>query len=351
MAKRFSNTLTYGDVERSFRKKDFAPVYLFYGEEDLLIGETVDLLVQNSLDAAARQFNLDIVHGNEITASQLILLASAYPMAAERRVVIVREFDRLSNKEPLLRYLDRPSLSTSLVLIASRPDFRVKVFKTLSEKAATVRFSHLSERDVPTWITTRIEKGGKSISPDAVDLIRTYVGTSLREIQNEMDKLMIYVGERRIISADDVNAVVGMSKQFNIFELQHALGAGDPARAQEILKHMLDAGEGSTGIVVMLTRYFQKLWIIRDCLERKLPKQEIVGALQLSPGQAYYIDTEIEVAKKFASGRLERAFLALVDADERLKTSNGDEKMVMTLLVHQLSSGTTMAALGLANER
>ncbi len=346
MAKRSTTALGFGDVESSFRKKDFAPLYLFYGEEDLLVNEAVDLLIRNAIDDATRQFNLDILYGSEIGAAELVSLAATFPMMSERRVIVVREFDKLPGRDALLPYIERPSPTTSLVLTALRPDFRVKIFKVLAEKATTVEFGRLYDNEILQWITRRVESLGKNVSPEAAELIPAYVGRSLREIQNEIDKLVIYVGGKRSISVGDVNAVVGMSKQFNIFELQNAIGSHNPARAHEILEHMLDAGEGATGMVIMLAKYFQKLWLIQDCLERKVPKQEIAAALRLSPKQLYFLENELRVAKAISRHEIEESFRALAQADERLKTSGGEEKMVMTLLLHQILAREPKPDLG-----
>ncbi len=351
MAKRAANTIDYDQVERSLRNRDFAPLYFFSGDEDLLVDEAVDLLIRSALDDAARQFNLDVVYGSEISAGEIVAVASSFPMMSERRVVIVREFDKLSNKDALIPYIERPVPSTSLVLIAARPDFRVKIFKLLAEKATTVEFRRLYENEIPPWISKRMERTGKAISPEAAELIPAYVGRSLREIQNEIEKLVIYVGDRQSVSVEDVNAIVGMSKQFNVFELQNAVGARNLARAQEIMEHMHDTGEGVTGIVIMLTKYFQKLWLIQDCLERKVPKQEIAAALRLSPKQLYFLENELRTAKAISREEIERSFRALVEADERLKTSGGEEKMAMTLLLHQLFFREPKPGFGPSGER
>jgi DNA polymerase-3 subunit delta len=102
----------------------------------------------------------------------------------------------------------------------------------------------------------RCEGTGVSITPEAATLIHSYVGRSLRELQNELDKLSLFIGKRAMIGVDDVNAVVGMSRQFNVFELQASVGAKEYARALEIVGHLLEAGESAVGLVTMLTRYY-----------------------------------------------------------------------------------------------
>ncbi|HEV8537348.1 MAG TPA: DNA polymerase III subunit delta [Bacteroidota bacterium] len=323
-------------LERAIEKKDFAPIYLLYGEEELLLEETLQQLINAAVDEATGSFNLDIVYGNEIEGTRVASLASTFPMMAERRVVVVREFDKLANKDSLIPYLDRPSPSTSLVLVAAKPDFRLKFYKSVKEKGVAVEFKQLYDSDIPRWINKRVTRLGKSISVEACQLMQSYVGRSLREIQNEIDKLMIYVGERASIEVGDISALVGVSRQFNVFELQNAVGARNATRALEILEHMLDAGEQPIGIIVMLTRYVQKLWVLRDCVARGMSDQAIAGVLKISPKAAYFLEAEKRAAGKFSDSEIERCFTFLRRADERLKTSDGDAKLIMTLLLYHI---------------
>jgi DNA polymerase-3 subunit delta len=182
----------------------------------------------------------------------------------------------------------------------------------------------------------RCEGAGLSISPEAAALMHSYVGRSLRELQNELDKLSLYVGKRGKIGIDDVSAVVGMSRQFNVFELQASVGAKEYGRALEIVGHLLEAGESAIGLVTMLTRYYGRLWIIADCLRRRMSNKEIAAALKYSPRQAYYLEAEVKSVKRFSPGEIEAGFRALLEADERLKTSQGSVPVIMTLLLHRL---------------
>ena len=336
MASSRSEGSTYEDFIRLVRQKTFVTLYVFHGDEELLIEESVDLLVDAALDVGAKDFNLDILYGSETDARSIHALASAFPLMSDRRVVIVREFEKLSNKDLLLPYIGNPSPSTVLVLVAARPDFRTKFYKTLEEAAMVVECRQLWENDIPIWIGSRVEKLGKAITPDACRLIQAYVGRSLREIQNEIDKLFIYVGDKKTIDAQDVNAVVGLTKQYNIFELQNAIGAKDASRAMEVVERMLEMGEKPLGMIIMLTRFYQKLWSIQEYVTQRMKPQEIATALKLSSKQAYRIDADIRIARALTGSGIERAFEALTEADERLKSSNGDERLVMTLLVHSL---------------
>jgi DNA polymerase-3 subunit delta len=293
----------------------------------------VELLIAQAIDPSMKGFNLDVVHGNAIDGKGIVALASAFPMMAERRVVLVRDFDSTGGKDALLPYLDRPLASTSLVCISSKPDFRLKSFRAMKASGVVVTFNPLYDDKIPAWISQRIDSKGKRATPEACQLLQAYVGRSLREIQNEIDKLFVYVGDKRLIDGDDVNSVVGMTKQFNIFELQRAIGQRNVGRSMEILERMLDAGESPIGMIVMLTRYFQKLWLLQDVRKSGRSSGEIAGLLKVN---AIHAQEYLAAASKFTDAELQSCFEALLQADEALKSTSTDQRLVMTLMLFQL---------------
>jgi DNA polymerase-3 subunit delta len=311
----------------------FDPLYLMYGEEDFLLEEAITALVTTAVAESARSFNLDILYGSETTADRLLALASSYPMMSDRRVVIVREFDRLANKDQLLPYIRKPLASTVFVLLAAKPDFRTKFYQELRGKATLCECRPLYEDKIPVWISQRVREMGKKISPDAAALLQQYIGRSLREIQNELEKLFIYVGAAPSITLDDVQRLVGVSRQYNIFELQKALGHKQLPRAIEILETMLRNGESATAVIVMLTKYLQKLWLLHDPAVRALGDAQLPSALGTYPS---YLPEFKSAARNFTPAEIEHCFSALTRTDEILKSSIMTEKTAMTMLLFAL---------------
>jgi len=340
MAKVKTKGSTFEDFEASFREKKFAPLYLFFGEETLLIDEITRMLVDHAVEEATKSFNLDVVYGSDVSGKDIAGMASSFPMMGERRVVLVREFDKTVNKESLLPYFERPSASTVLALLSVKPDFRNKVFKTLKDVATIGEFRQLYENEVPAWVVKRVQRMDKKITPDAAQLIHTYVGRSLRDIQNEIEKLCIYIGEKTTIESDDVNRVVGLSRQFNIFELQKTIGQQKLAHAVGILEKMLQAGESPIGIVVMLTRYFQKLWLAQELLSQRQTEYEVAASLGMSP---IFVKELTNAAQRYSSTHVQYCFFRLKEADAALKSSGMEARTVMTVLICGLIRGDGIA--------
>jgi len=324
---------TYNDLRAAIARKEFAPVYLFHGEEDFLADEAITLIVDAALTVDERGFNLDVMYGIDADARDVISHASSFPMMAERRVVVVHEFDRLSGKEIFTPYIERPSPTTVLILDSEKPDFRKKPYITAKKHGVVVECNPLREYQVPGWISDRVRMRGKTIEPDASKMLTAYIGSSLREIDNEIEKLYSFTAERRTISADDVAAVVGVSRQYNIFELQRAVGLKDVPRSTEILQRMLDAGDSPTMIIVMLTRYFAALWKLSQLQGKQGTPQQQASAVGVHP---FYLKEYLEALTRFSLNEIEESFLILTDTDERLKSTSTEEEILMHLALAQI---------------
>jgi DNA polymerase III subunit delta len=322
--------LTFDDLRSALAQRKFAPVYLFYGEEDFLAEEATDLIVNSAMSPEQQGFNLDVVYGSDADARDILSHASSFPMMADRRVVVVRELDKLVNKELLSSFLEQPSPSTCLVLHSTKPDFRKKPYVTAKRSAIVVKFERIREYQIAGWIGKRVKQQGREIDQEAMKILAAYVGPSLREIQNELDKLYIFVQEKQAISSDDIRAVVGVSKEYNIFELQNAVGAKNLARSTEILSRMMDSGESPILIIIMLTRYFTTLWKLYDLRRRGIT--ELASGIGVNP---YFLKDYVAAVGNYAVAELEHSFEALVAADEQLKSSLVDPAQVMqNMLVH-----------------
>jgi DNA polymerase-3 subunit delta len=327
----------YVDFIEATKGKKYAPVYLFIGEEDFLSEECVGRVINELLTADTKAFNLDIVYGSKADASQVMAHAASFPMMSDRRVVVIKEFDKLisddSIKELVSTYIAHPLESTCLVLLAEKPDFRTKPFADLKKNGAVFSFNTLYDNQIPAWIAARCKTMGKEVDIEACRLMQAYIGNSLRSIQNELDKLFTYLGERTRVTLEDVADVVGVSRGFTVFDLQNAIGKKNIAEAMRIVKRMIETGEAPQLSIVMLTRYFNLVWKVQDMLKHGESETEIIAATRISP---YYFKDYAEAARRFSSSQIENSFEVLLDADIQLKTTSPDPYHLMEMLVYSL---------------
>jgi DNA polymerase-3 subunit delta len=319
----------------SFRKKMFAPLYFFYGDETFLIEEVVDSLVEHAVDPAMKEFNFDLFHGNEIDGKKIVSLAAAYPMMAERRVVIIKDFDRVNGKDVLEPYLEKPSVTTVLVLISSSPDFRKKPYSLIKKLGVAYEAASLKDYETTAWIDARMKKLKRSIEPPAVQLLYSYVGSSLRELSNEIEKLLLMIGAQATITVKDVERVVGVSREFSSFELANKVAEKNSSKSIEIADRLISSGESVVGMIAVLTLHFIKLWKVQDGLRQRKSESELA---QIAGTHPYYLKTYLAQAKNFAPAEIENVFLILAEADLAAKSS-GDPKLIMARSITEILSG------------
>jgi DNA polymerase III subunit delta len=328
---------SYDDFLEIIRRQKLASVYLFIGDEDFLIEECVDRIIQQLLTAETKDFNLDVVYGSRADARDVIAHAASFPMMSDRRVVVVKEFDKLlsgdSAKEVVSAYLSHPLDSTCLVLLAEKPDFRTKPFADLKKSGAVFTFNSLYDNQMPAWIAERCKAMGKDVDMEACRLLHAYVGNSLRAVQNELEKLFTYLGARPRVTPEDIADVVGVTRGFTVFDLQNAIGKKNLPEALRIVKRMIETGEAPQLLIVMLTRYFNLLWKLQNLLASGTPEPEVIAATRISP---YYFKDYVSAVRGFSPMHMEHAFHMLLQADVQLKSISPDPGHLMEMLVYSL---------------
>lgn len=330
--------MDYQALLREIQKGEFAPAYFFYGEEDFLMEDAINRVLSLLVDPATEEFNKDVLYGDEVDGARIVNIASSYPMLAQRRVVVVKGVDKLSSasKDLILKYLQRPMATTCLILTSSRMDRGSKFYSELVNRARGVEFKPLYNNQIPGWIRGYVRSKGKDISLEAIRLLHGKVGSSLRELANELEKLFLFLTDKDRIEVGDVERVVGVSKSYNIFELSDAIGRGDLKKAVEIGHRMLELGESPIGMVVMLTRYFTILWKLKELETRRMSAEEIATVVRVHP---YFIKDYLNQAENFSPERIERSFSHLLRADINLKSSYQKPKIIMDLLIYNLIRG------------
>jgi DNA polymerase III subunit delta len=341
--------ITPDSLETSLRTGTFEPVYFLFGDEEFLVDEACDRLTALTVDASTREFNFDHFHGTEATLADIVDRAMQYPMMAERRVVVVKELDRIfalrgkpDLESPFARYLRRPSETTVLIMTASTGDFlkgksgAKAPYDIVVGNATAVNFKKLYDREIPSWVAGRIRARGKEITPEAVELFVGYAGGSLRVLSNEIEKLFTFVEERPKITGDDVRAVVGANKTYNVFELQKAVGARNLELSVDIAERMLRAGESEQMILTMLTRYFTILWRLIEIRSRSKDQNEMARSVGISP---FFLNEYLAALGRYPMPQLQNAFEALLAADVALKTSNVAGSTVLQMLLVAVIKG------------
>ena len=231
--------ITYDDIMRDLKARKVAPVYYLMGDEDYYIDKLSDAIVNAVLTEDEKDFNLDIVYGAEVDIDKVIELAHAYPMMAEKRVVLVREAQAIRSLEGLDAYLAHLTPTTVLVFCHKhgKLDARKAAAKALQQVGVVFESKRLFDNQLAPFISRYFSQHNVDIEPQAIQMLAGHVGSDLSRLTTEMDKLLLALNGNRVVGAALVEEQTGMSKDFNDFELQSALAIRNIFRANQIVKY------------------------------------------------------------------------------------------------------------------
>jgi DNA polymerase-3 subunit delta len=327
---------TYADLRRTL-KGDPPPVIVLHGAEDFLIEELQEEVIAKVLGDQDRSFNLDVLYGTDVDGADLVARSSAFPMMADRRVVIVRDADHLAKDDLdlLAEYVKSPSATTVLLLIGVKIDFRKKAFAAVASSGQAYACNPLYERDAVEWVNSAVRKDGRAIGEEASAMLVARVGTSLRELRNELDKLYLFAGDRKDLSDSDVTNLVGHSREISPFELQKAIGGKDVGRALWMTERLLENGEKTPGLIAILSRYFTLVWKLQALTSGRGRGDDGAIAAEMGIPSFFLRDYRI-AAEQYSMAEVEAAFLHLSDVDSRSKSTGADPHLLMTGLIVRL---------------
>ncbi len=310
----------YQNIEKSFEKQDFAPLYFFYGEEPYLISQAVNYLKVCALHNGAADFNFNSYYAADANVSQVRDEVETLPMMAPRRVILLREVQDLNDREwlELEPLFQAPVDSSVFILAGAKVDKRKKFFKSLIEKAIHVEFKKPFENQIPGWIRHICKGHDLSISDDAVQLLHRLVGNQLTEIESEVVKLKDYLGLRKAVELEDVAQCVSRKREENVFDLTERIAEGNRVESLVQLVQLLDQGQNEIGIVTLVARHMRILLLIKQGLERNLAGSKLAQAAMVP---SYYLDDYRRQAKRWSIKKLEGCLLILADTDRALKSS------------------------------
>jgi DNA polymerase-3 subunit delta len=222
-----------------WKKANFKPIYWLEGEEPYFIDKIVEYAEHKILNESEASFNLTVFYGRDANWADVINACRRYPMFAERQVVLLKEAQHMKEIERLEGYVDNPLNSTVFVVSYKdkKVDARTKFAKVLKAKGEVFTTKKLYDNELPNWANVMISQHGLGISQKALLLLVDHVGNDLSRLENEIEKLAVNLGARKSINEDDIENYIGISKEFNVFELQAAFGKKDFAKAIRIVNY------------------------------------------------------------------------------------------------------------------
>jgi DNA polymerase III subunit delta len=244
----------------------YKPVYWLEGDEEYFIDKAVSYAEQHILSESEAAFNLTVFYGRDTTWPDVINACRRYPMFAERQVVLLKEAQQMRDIEKLEPYIDNPLGSTIFVVSYKdkKVDGRTKFAKLLKEKGVFVSTKKMYDNQVPEWTQELLRAKGLTISPKGLALLVDHIGNDLTRIENEIVKISVNLGKRKTISEDDIEEFVGISKEFNVFELQSAIARKDLPAAIRIAQYFESNPKAAPIQLILpsLYSFFSKVFMI-----------------------------------------------------------------------------------------
>lgn len=285
-------TATYDTIIADLEQGRYAPAYCLMGEESYYIDRIADYIATHALTPDQRDFNQTIVYGADTTPSQVAQAAARYPMMSDRQVVIVREAQALKgDTAPLENYLAHPQPATVLVLCHKNGTLdRRKRLTVLLDKCGVIFESRrLRDADLPRFIADYLKRRHVAADPKAIEMIAAHIGADLLRLTSELDKTIIALPKDQLrITPDTVEKLIGISKDFNVFELRDALIAHDAYKANLIIRYF-DQNPKTGGLfksLPYLFSFFQTLMAASLCPDKANPEALAAYLGLRSPWQA-----------------------------------------------------------------
>lgn len=293
-----------------WKKRNFHPVYWLEGEEEYDIDQITQYAEHHILPESEAGFNLTVLYGRDTDWATVMNACRRYPMFAERQVVVLKEAQQMKEVEKLEAYIQQPLHSTVFIVAfkGKKVDGRSKLAKLLKERGVLVSTKKMYDNQLPDWTKGLVESKGLSIAPKALQLMVEHIGNDLSRIHNEITKLEVNLGERKQITEDDIEQYVGVSKEFNVFELQSALGKKDLGRALTIVQYFGNNPKAAPIQMVLpaLYNYFSKVYMIFGA--GSTDEKTIATAIGVNP---FFVRDYLQAAKLYQQSGTEQALMLL----------------------------------------
>jgi DNA polymerase III subunit delta len=293
-----------------WKQKLFKPVYWLEGEEEYYIDKLVDYAEHHILPESEAAFNLTVFYGKDAAWADVVNACMRYPMFADRQVVILKEAQQMRDIEKLEQYINRPLASTILVVShkEKKLDGRSSMAKNLKKVAEVLSTKKLYENQLPDWTNEMVRSKGFSIEPKAAHLLVDHVGNDLSRLDNEIDKILVNLGTRKTVTEDDIERFVGISKEYNAFELQKALAFKDLAKAMRIIQYFESNPKAAPIQLILPTLYnlFSKTMIVFNHMGSD--EKSISAAMGVQP---FFVKDYLAAAKNYGFDGIERSLVLL----------------------------------------
>jgi DNA polymerase-3 subunit delta len=300
-------------IVADWKKGLFKPVYWLEGEEPYYIDTVMEYAENHILSEAEAGFNLTVFYGKDAEWAAVINACRRYPMFAEKQLVLLKEAQQMKDIEKLEGYIENPLNSTIFIVgyKEKKVDGRSKMAKLLKQKGEILTTRKFYENELPSWVNSLVASKGYTINGKAVQLLVDHIGNDLSRISNEIEKVVINLSGRKNITEDDIEEYVGISKEYNAFELQHALTQRNLTKCLQIIQYFESNPKAIPIQLLLPTLYsfFSKAYLVFGAGTNN--EDQLAQHLGYKNAYGTYVKDIISCARSFRQRGVEQAILLL----------------------------------------
>jgi DNA polymerase-3 subunit delta len=312
------------------------PVYFFFGEDTYTISNSVELVSRSFADVIESDFDRVVIDASkEINIAQIIDTATAFPFGGGKKLLIVKNFEKIGEKKSFAEYVNNPAEFTIMVVtqIGKKVDNRREPFNSLTKKGYLFEAHEQKGADLNFWVMKKSKEIGLSINQDEAQTFVDIIGEHKSLLEMNLQKLFDYLGEKKEVTPEVIEKLSSVTKEYTIFNLQDAIGSGNKSEALKIMYNLLDNGQELVYIISMLTKFVGTIAHSYDLSSQNISEFDAAKMADVS----FFYYKKCSNAKYMQSHmRLRNAAQALFNADTAVKTSSSDSKSVGTLLISEI---------------
>jgi len=323
------------DIIPSINKGSLQPIYYFFGEDYYLLQNTVRAVEDAAAPFITSEFDKETFWGDSNNFAEVLDFTAAFPFGSEKKLIIVKQFEKIKDKKPLIKYAKSPVDFSILVLVhdGSIPNLDAEPYKTLSNQNYIFEAKELKGKNLLKWLMNYIGKKGKSITEENALMLIDISDDNRSMLENQLEKIFTFMSKDKEITFNHIRALSTNLKQHTIFDLQNAIGKKEKDNAISIAFNLLDNGSELVFIVAMLTRYFTGVARVGELTKMNVAIPQ--AARIVGTHQFYYKDYQL-ARRGYSDEELGNAFRALLNADLSIKTTSSDDKNIITILITEI---------------
>lgn len=322
-------------VSKDLASGKILPVYYFFGEDTYSLDKTIKELEKSIEPYITSDFDKEVIYADDKNLSDILTAAASFPFGSERKYILVKEFEKISSKKSLAGYINSPAEFTTLVMVhnGSISGLSSEPYKSLLENNFIYEAVELKGDNLIEWVIQFAGESGKHISQEVASVFIDMVGENRHLIETQLEKMFIFLGDKREIDIESVEALSARFKEYTIFDLQDALAVKNRQKSFKIAFNMLEKGAEPVFIVHMLTRFFTGILRINELKAANTPDKQIAGIVGTHP---YYLKKFYNARRLYTDKQIIRISRALLNADISIKTTSSDNKNIITILLTEI---------------